>query len=169
MISKDHEFDETRTRQLDLVERQRRETVVYDNALKRPRGTASQVYSLRLPVERVAQLREVAEDQGVTPSALIRSWVVAKLDQMNQMNIVEAVKPDPMAKLHKFGLAALLQSPKVPARSPRRKRPMTRSKSQRMAITAAKSEFYRSIVERDFANINARQNKRERVNFGDER
>jgi hypothetical protein len=40
----------------------------------------SQVYSIRIPVDRLEQLRGVAEDQGVPPSALMRQWVLERLD-----------------------------------------------------------------------------------------
>lgn len=41
----------------------------------------SQVYSIRIPVERVEELRVVAAQQGKAPTALIREWVIAHLDQ----------------------------------------------------------------------------------------
>lgn len=40
----------------------------------------SQVYSLRLPVDRIAELRKIADGAGVAPSALMRRWVLEKLD-----------------------------------------------------------------------------------------
>lgn len=44
-----------------------------------PRELA-QVYSLRIPVERLEQLRRLAADKHVTPSALMRAWVLDRLD-----------------------------------------------------------------------------------------
>ncbi|WP_264030546.1 hypothetical protein [Cellulosimicrobium sp. SH8] len=41
----------------------------------------SQVYSLRIPVDRLAELRQVADRQGVAPSALMRRWVLERLDR----------------------------------------------------------------------------------------
>ncbi|MGI9003243.1 MAG: hypothetical protein ACR2GH_16565 [Pseudonocardia sp.] len=38
------------------------------------------VYGLRLPAERIAQLRELAEARGVEPSVLARGWVLDQLD-----------------------------------------------------------------------------------------
>ena len=39
----------------------------------------SQVYSIRIPVERLEELRRVAEMKGQAPSALMRSWVLERL------------------------------------------------------------------------------------------
>jgi len=41
----------------------------------------SQVYSLRIPVDRIEELRRAAEQRGVQPSALMRQWVMQKLDE----------------------------------------------------------------------------------------
>lgn len=46
----------------------------------RPAREPAQVYSLRVPVDRLEQLRELAADKGVTPSALMREWVLERLD-----------------------------------------------------------------------------------------
>jgi hypothetical protein len=40
----------------------------------------SQVYCVPIPVERIGQLRRVAERDGLQPTALIRKWVIARLD-----------------------------------------------------------------------------------------
>lgn len=40
----------------------------------------SQVYSVRVPVDRIDQLRELALERGVPPTALMRQWVVERLD-----------------------------------------------------------------------------------------
>lgn len=51
------------------------------------RGPA-QVYSIRIPVERIEQLRVIAARQDVTPSALMRSWVIERLEQLTPTNVV---------------------------------------------------------------------------------
>lgn len=43
----------------------------------------SQVYAVRIPVSRLRRLREVATDLGMQPSALIRQWVVERLDSLD--------------------------------------------------------------------------------------
>lgn len=52
---------------------------------QRPAGAsnseASQVYSVRIPVERLEQLRQLAEERGVRPTALLREFVIDRLDR----------------------------------------------------------------------------------------
>ncbi len=43
-------------------------------------GTTSQVYTLRMPAERLTELRELAENTGEQPSTLMRRWVLERLD-----------------------------------------------------------------------------------------
>lgn len=47
----------------------------------------SQVYAVRIPVSRLRRLREVATDLGVQPSALIRQWVIERLDALDANDI----------------------------------------------------------------------------------
>jgi hypothetical protein len=42
----------------------------------------SQVYSVRIPVSRLRELREIAERLDVPPTVLIRQWVLEHLDQL---------------------------------------------------------------------------------------
>lgn len=46
----------------------------------RPPREPAQVYSLRVPVERLEQLRSLAAARHMTPSALMRAWVLERLD-----------------------------------------------------------------------------------------
>ena len=43
----------------------------------------SQVYAVRIPVSRLDRLRKVASDLGIPPSALIRQWVIERLDALD--------------------------------------------------------------------------------------
>jgi len=45
-----------------------------------PPKEPAQVYSLRIPAERLDQLRSIAADRHQTPSALMRAWVLERLD-----------------------------------------------------------------------------------------
>lgn len=45
----------------------------------RPRQP-SQVYTVRVPVERLEALRQLAGDRGENPSTLMRGWVLERLD-----------------------------------------------------------------------------------------
>ncbi|GAA3437297.1 hypothetical protein [Kutzneria kofuensis] len=49
-----------------------------------PPKNPSAVYSVRIPADRIEQLRRVAAERGVQPTALIRSWVLAQLDAAEQ-------------------------------------------------------------------------------------
>jgi hypothetical protein len=51
---------------------------------RRPAKEPAQVYSLRIPVEKLAELRRLAEERHLTPSALMRSWVLERLDRSRQ-------------------------------------------------------------------------------------
>jgi chemotaxis protein histidine kinase CheA len=48
---------------------------------RRQAAEASQVYSVRIPVERLAQLRRLADERGVAPTVLLRQFVLERLDQ----------------------------------------------------------------------------------------
>jgi CRISPR-associated Cas5-like protein len=43
-------------------------------------GPSTAVYSVRIPVERIEELRQLAAERDVQPTALIRTWVLAQLD-----------------------------------------------------------------------------------------
>ncbi|MGO8956142.1 MAG: hypothetical protein ACLQFR_02025, partial [Streptosporangiaceae bacterium] len=47
---------------------------------RHPPRDPSQVYSVRIPVGRLEQLRQRAAAEGVAPSALMRRWVIERLD-----------------------------------------------------------------------------------------
>lgn len=51
-----------------------------DLPYRRRRPARSSVYGLRLPDERIEQLRRLAEARGVEPSVLVRQWVIDQLD-----------------------------------------------------------------------------------------
>lgn len=46
---------------------------------KHPRRDPAQVYSLRIPIDQIEELRQLASDKGVTPSALMREWVLERI------------------------------------------------------------------------------------------
>lgn len=49
----------------------------------RPPRDPAQVYSLRMPVAKLEQLRRAAEQAGVSPSTLMRTWVLERLAAEN--------------------------------------------------------------------------------------
>jgi len=51
---------------------------------RRRKSKRSSVYRLRLPDERIEQVRRHAEARGIEPSALVRQWVIEHLDDSEQ-------------------------------------------------------------------------------------
>jgi predicted DNA-binding protein len=51
---------------------------------RRRQPKRSSVYGLRLPDERIEQLRRLAEARGIEPSTLVRQWVIEHLDDSEQ-------------------------------------------------------------------------------------
>jgi len=47
---------------------------------RQPSKSPTAVYSVRIPVDRIEELRALAAERGVQPTALIRAWVLAHLD-----------------------------------------------------------------------------------------
>ncbi|MCA1676676.1 MAG: hypothetical protein LC799_32395, partial [Actinobacteria bacterium] len=47
---------------------------------REPAKSPAAVYSVRIPVDRIEELRQLAADRDVQPTALIRAWVLAQLD-----------------------------------------------------------------------------------------
>jgi hypothetical protein len=50
---------------------------------QRSAADPTQVYAVRFPVSRLTELRQVADELGELPTALIRRWVLERLDQHN--------------------------------------------------------------------------------------
>lgn len=75
----------------DLAEKYREETALFDlddgpdedTVLVRPRTVKNPtiVYSIRIPLARVDELRRMAAGAGMDPSAMVRSWVLERLDR----------------------------------------------------------------------------------------
>lgn len=57
----------------------------------RPAASPSQVYSLRIPVERLEQLRNLAERHHEAPTAMMRRWVLERLER----ELARAVRREP--------------------------------------------------------------------------
>ena len=47
---------------------------------REPATSPTAVYSVRIPVDRIEELRQLAAGRDVAPTALIRAWVLAQLD-----------------------------------------------------------------------------------------
>lgn len=46
-----------------------------------PAADPAQVYSIRIPSARVAELRLLADERDLAPSAMVREWVLERLDR----------------------------------------------------------------------------------------
>ncbi|MGH3840532.1 MAG: hypothetical protein ACRDS0_03670 [Pseudonocardiaceae bacterium] len=47
---------------------------------REPAKAPTAVYSVRIPVDRIEELRRLAAERDVQPTALIRTWVLTQLD-----------------------------------------------------------------------------------------
>lgn len=61
---------------------------------RRQSGDASQVYSVRIPVDSLAQLRRLADERGVAPTALLRQFVLERLQQETVAVVADMPKRD---------------------------------------------------------------------------
>lgn len=55
----------------------------------------SQVYAVRIPVSQLRKLREAADSLNMQPSALIRQWVIERLDALDASNTSDLHDPLP--------------------------------------------------------------------------
>jgi hypothetical protein len=66
-------------------------------AAQRPR---SQVYSIRVPVEQLEQLRRLAKDRGLAPTAMLREWALVQLEAEIGTRVQKAQDSSPEAVKH---------------------------------------------------------------------
>jgi predicted DNA-binding protein len=66
----------------EFSEQEREKTPKNLQRANRQPESPSQVYSVRVPVDRIEMLRIVAARLGKAPSALIREWVIENLDRV---------------------------------------------------------------------------------------
>jgi hypothetical protein len=65
----------------------------YVRSRRRPKDPA-QVYSLRVPVDRLDLVRQLAERENTTQAALLRKWVLERLDQELGRQREKDIAPD---------------------------------------------------------------------------
>lgn len=75
---------------------------VQETAAQRPR---SQVYSIRVPVEQLGQLRRLAKDRGTAPTTMLREWVLAQLEDEigTKVRTAEDASPETVRPSTKHG------------------------------------------------------------------
>jgi hypothetical protein len=62
---------------------------------RRRAADPSQVYTVRIPVSQLRKLREVADSLNVQPSALIRQWVIERLDALDASSVSDLDESQP--------------------------------------------------------------------------
>jgi hypothetical protein len=67
----------------------------------RPAKEPSQVYSVRIPVARIEEMRRLANEYGQAPSALLRAWVLERLDSEHSRR-----EPEPVIRIDTANSAA---------------------------------------------------------------
>lgn len=80
----DRDLDEVLAAEAAEIEEMRERGDGLDRPLyrsKNPPRQPAQVYTLRMPIDRLEQLRQVADEQRESPSTLMRRWVLERLDQ----------------------------------------------------------------------------------------
>lgn len=62
---------------------------------RRRAADPSQVYAVRIPVSQLRKLREVADSLNMQPSALIRQWVMERLDALDASSVSDLDESQP--------------------------------------------------------------------------
>jgi hypothetical protein len=102
----------------------------YVRSRRRPKDPA-QVYSLRVPVDRLDLVRQLAEQENTTQAALLRKWVLERLDQELARTRGATITPDNerLLALVEEIRAAIMQRSQAGSAPPRAARRSTRRKS----------------------------------------
>jgi hypothetical protein len=75
------EYDEAALQdEIDRFEREREAPSARHYVKPRPPKDPAQVYSIRIPVDRLEQLRILADRAGKRPTTMMREWVLERLD-----------------------------------------------------------------------------------------
>lgn len=116
----------------ELAERDRDKNVRYVRVGRPPKPVAErgQVYSLRMPLERLEEVRKVAASRGMQPAALAREWILERLDRESPRVVapgrsVKRAEPAPKYRRRRPAAKRVAASPA--RRSSRPRRPRTRS------------------------------------------
>lgn len=85
----------TLAEEADLFEKQKNESREASDYVKPlPPRAPAQVYSVRIPVDRLAELKALADSQDVAPSTMIRDWVLERLDSEKDPSTLESIAED---------------------------------------------------------------------------
>lgn len=75
---------------------------------RRPAKDPAQVFSLRIPVNRLAQLRKLAEARHASVGSLLRSWILERLEAEASGAVV--MNPDEVRKIAHLEFEKLLSA-----------------------------------------------------------
>lgn len=109
---------------------------------KQPPTGASQVYSIRIPVSRLENIRKLAARYGVPPTSMLRSWILERLDLEEQSASAPHSETSPIADVAATKATAIRMPPTsfavnetAPSRGmlERRLQAYTRERHRRMA------------------------------------
>ncbi len=82
----------TLTEEAELFEKHKNDArEAHEYAKPLPPRSPAQVYSVRIPVDRLADLKSLAESQRVPPSTMIRDWVLERLDSEKDPSSLESI------------------------------------------------------------------------------
>jgi AraC-like DNA-binding protein len=73
----------------ELAELDERDDTSAPVRARRQAAEPSQVYSIRVPVDRIVQLRRLADQRGMAPTVLMRQFVLERLDQETAAAVTE--------------------------------------------------------------------------------
>jgi hypothetical protein len=62
---------------------------------RRRAADPSQVYAVRIPVSQLRKLREAADGLNMQPSALLRQWVIERLDALDASSVSDSDESQP--------------------------------------------------------------------------
>lgn len=72
----------------------------------RAENRSSQVYTVRMPTDRLTELRAVADELGEQPSSLMRRWVLERLDaerdEQSELTDVHRSLTEALRRLERF-------------------------------------------------------------------
>lgn len=69
---------------------QTRDTFTKMHRSEVPPTDPSQVYSIRIPVSRLDRIRQLAAQYGMPPTAMLRHWILERLDQEEDLDSIPA-------------------------------------------------------------------------------
>lgn len=99
--------------EIEEIERTENEPVKLHRS-RRPPAEPAQVYSIRIPVDSIGDIRRLATRRGVAPSAMMRSWILDRLQEELGGAVVEGVQGPARRKAAKANFVMGRTAPAIP-------------------------------------------------------